>query len=631
MKAVAFSRFGGPEVMQVADLPVPEPGPGEVRIRVAAATVNPTDIGMRSGGRAAELQKLTPPYVAGMELAGTVDAAGQGGPWQVGERVLAIVVPMRTGRGAQAEYAVVPSNSVVRVPEGVSLELAATLPMNGLTVRRALDLMGLARGQTLLVTGAAGAVGGYGVQLGVADGLRVVGVSAASDEALVRGLGAQDFVARDADLASAVRKIAPQGVDGVLDAAVIGRPILGCVRDGGHVAAVRAFEGEPERGIHVHQVRVSDYAQNQAALQGLADQVASGALTLRVAQTVPPSEAGAAQQKLSAGGVRGRLVIVFATLLLALSMVFGGVAQADSPTHVLVSYSEMSSSPLPLWTAIDNGYFAQNDIQVDAQYIPSTSGVAGLLSGSTNIAFLGGSDILGAVTTGADLVVLADPIAVYPYELLVDPSITDPSQLKGKTIGISNFGSSSDVATRVVLKHFGLDPSTDVTIIAVGNGQNRSAALQSGAIQAEVDAPPTSLPLKAAGFPSLYNLAASGLPNLNNAMVVRRDWRDANRDLVQRFVDAEIQGLNEVRSRPDVGSLSLAKWLNLDSDTATQTAQWGVANVYAVVPWVRPAAFSDSLELLAQSNDRLNGFDPSTIIDNSFVQSAQDRGLTAAN
>jgi NADPH:quinone reductase-like Zn-dependent oxidoreductase len=86
---------------------------------------------------------------------------------------------------------------------------------------------------------------------------------------------------------------------------------MGSVRDGGHIAAVRAFDAEPERGIHVDQVRVSDYARNQAALQRLADMVASGALTLRVAETVPPASAGAAQQRLHAGGVRGRLVIVF--------------------------------------------------------------------------------------------------------------------------------------------------------------------------------------------------------------------------------------------------------------------------------------------------------------------------------
>jgi NADPH:quinone reductase len=311
MKAVAFSTFGGPEVLTVADLSVPEPGPGDVRVHVAAATVNPTDIGMRAGARAAELSKLDAPYVAGMELAGTVDAVGDGSPWQVGEQVLGIVLPTLTGRGAQSEYVVLPSDSIVPVPAGVSLEQAATLPMNGLTARRALDLLGLVPGQTVLVTGAAGAVGGYGVQLGAAEGLRVIGVASESDEALVRGFGAHDFVPRDADLVSAVRRIAPAGVDGALDAAVIGGPVLGAVRDGGHVAAVRVFDGQPERGIRVDRVSVSEYAHNQAALQKLADMVVAGKLTLRVAETFPPAAAGLAQQKLSAGGVRGRLVIVF--------------------------------------------------------------------------------------------------------------------------------------------------------------------------------------------------------------------------------------------------------------------------------------------------------------------------------
>jgi NADPH2:quinone reductase len=311
MKAVAFSQFGGPDVLEVADLPVPEPGDAEVRVRVAAATVNPTDVGMRSGARSAALEQLPKPYVPGMELAGVVDAVGPNAPWQVGERVLGIVLPMQTGRGAQSEYTLVPSDSLVRVPEGVTLEQAATLPMNGLTARRALDLMGLSAGQVLAVTGAAGAVGGYAIQLAVADGLRVIAISSAGDEELVHQLGAQDFVPRGADFASAIRALVPSGVDGLIDAAAIGQPALAAIRDGGHLACVRAFDGQPERGIHVHQVRVSDYAHNQAALQKLADQVVSGAVTLRVAQTFPPAQAGEAQQKLQAGGVRGRLVIVF--------------------------------------------------------------------------------------------------------------------------------------------------------------------------------------------------------------------------------------------------------------------------------------------------------------------------------
>ena len=129
------------------------------------------------------------------------------------------------GVAAQSEYTVVPSDSVVRVPDGVWLEQAATLPMNGLTARRALDMLGLSPGQTLVVTGAAGAVGGYGVQLGVAEGLRVIGVSAAADEALVRGLGARISAARH-DVARRRAAWRRRASTRVLDAAVIGRPVL---------------------------------------------------------------------------------------------------------------------------------------------------------------------------------------------------------------------------------------------------------------------------------------------------------------------------------------------------------------------------------------------------------------------
>jgi NADPH:quinone reductase len=311
MRAVTFSQFGGPEVLGVSDLPEREPGPGQVRIRVAAATVNPTDLGFRSGRQAAQTPGLEPPYIPGMELAGVVDAVGPGSDWRPGDRVMAIVIPRRPEGGAMAESVVVPSGSVARMPEGASFEAAATLPMNGLTVRLALDKLGLKPGQTLAVTGAAGAVGGYAVELGVADGLRVIAVASASDEALLKKLGAEAVVPRGEDAAQRIRQIVPLGVDGLIDAAVIGVPILPAIRDGGGLAAVRGFDGETERGIAIHLVRVSEYVENQTALDQLGQLAAEGKLTLRVAETFPPERAADAHEKLQAGGVRGRLVVTF--------------------------------------------------------------------------------------------------------------------------------------------------------------------------------------------------------------------------------------------------------------------------------------------------------------------------------
>ena len=205
MKAVGFSEFGGPEVLGLVSLPVPVPGPGEVRVRVAAAAVNPTDLAFRSGGHRSMPDGMSPPYVPGMDLAGVIDAVGAdaAAQWAPGDRVMAAVSPWVASGGAQAEYVVVAGDALARVPGPISLEAAATLPMNALTVRAALDELALRPGQSLGVTGAAGAVGGYAIQLARAEGLRVIADAGPADENLVAGLGADVVVPRGPGVAVA--------------------------------------------------------------------------------------------------------------------------------------------------------------------------------------------------------------------------------------------------------------------------------------------------------------------------------------------------------------------------------------------------------------------------------------------
>jgi NADPH:quinone reductase len=172
MKAIGLSEFGGPEVLRVVDLPCPEPGPGEVRIRVHAVAVNPTDLTFRAGGRAGQLASRIPPYVPGADLAGVVDQVGPGasGRLSPGDRVIALVVPMGPRGGTYAEQIVTAEASVVRAPKNASDAEAATLLLNGVAARLALDALGLRPGQAVAVTGAAGAVGGYAIQLAKARG-----------------------------------------------------------------------------------------------------------------------------------------------------------------------------------------------------------------------------------------------------------------------------------------------------------------------------------------------------------------------------------------------------------------------------------------------------------------------------
>ena len=310
MRAVVVSRPGGPDVLRVVDLPTPEPGPGEVRIRTRAAAVNPTDTAFRQAGPD-PAEGVPEPWIPGMELAGTVDAAGPGVDWRPGQRVMAVLTPRRAQGGAYAEQVVVPADAVAATPDGIGDAEAATLPMNGLTVWAALRMLALSPGQVLGVTGAAGAVGGYAIELGKLAGLRVVAQAAPSDEELVRRLGADVVVPRTDDAVTAFRAVVPDGVDGLLDAAVLDERALGIVRDGGALATVRFWSGPSERGIRVEPVMVRHHLHEGAALAGLADLVVAGALTLRVADVLPADRAAEAHARLQAGGVRGRLVLTF--------------------------------------------------------------------------------------------------------------------------------------------------------------------------------------------------------------------------------------------------------------------------------------------------------------------------------
>lgn len=312
MRAVGLMTHGGPEVLEVVEVPEVQAGPGQVRIRVHAAAVNPTDTMARNGSRV-ETQKLDPPpYVPGMDVAGVVDQVGEGVTTgvQVGGAVMAIVVP-NASHGGYREQIVLSARSVVPVPAGTNNVQACTLPMNGLTARLSLDLLALSAGQTLAVTGAAGAYGGYVIQIAKNEGLTVIADASEADEALVRSLGADIVVRRGDDVAARIREHFPDGVDGMADGAVLNEHAIPAVRDGGAFTAVRGFEGDGQRGIRFMPTWVRSYDGEHEKLDRLRQLVEDGVITLRVADSYPAERASEAHRRLEAGGTRGRLVLEF--------------------------------------------------------------------------------------------------------------------------------------------------------------------------------------------------------------------------------------------------------------------------------------------------------------------------------
>lgn len=310
MRAVVVRSFGGPEALEIEEAPVPGTGAGQVRIRVEAAGVNPVDVAVRTGLLVeAGLAERREVHGVGWDVAGVVEEVGAGVTgFAPGDRVIGLADRLDLPLGAYAEQIVLDAGAVASAPARATPAQAATLPLNGLTADQALDLAGLTEGQTLLVTGAAGGVGGYAVELAVTRGLRVVAVAGAGDEELVRSLGAEFFVPRDAELGSAVRELVPGGTHGAIDAAAIGTAALTAVRNGGSLVAVLGGAAPvPLRGTRVSNVWIRADGARLAELARLADE---GRLTLRVADAFPLAEAAAAHERLTAGGLRGRLVLL---------------------------------------------------------------------------------------------------------------------------------------------------------------------------------------------------------------------------------------------------------------------------------------------------------------------------------
>jgi NADPH:quinone reductase-like Zn-dependent oxidoreductase len=300
MKAAQFSRFGGPEVLEIVDLPDPHPGPGQVRVVVHAAGINATEWKLRKG----ELSfGAGLPQTTGRDVAGVVDETGEGvTDVAVGDRVFGI---SDDGAGA-AELALLTFRAPI--PPSLGFVDAAGLPVALETATRSLDQLGVGDGISLLINGAAGGIGSTAVQLAVARGARVIGAASSANHGYLRTLGAEP-VAYGEGMAERVRALAPEGVDAALD--VAGSGVLPELIDlaGGakNVVTLADFDGAKQ-----HDVRFSNGFEGHAfhALAEISTLIEAGRFWLPVERTYPLEQIAEAHRVSEHGHVRGRLVLV---------------------------------------------------------------------------------------------------------------------------------------------------------------------------------------------------------------------------------------------------------------------------------------------------------------------------------
>lgn len=313
MKAVRFHEYGGPDVLRYEEVAQPVPGPGEVRVRVAATAFNLVDDGIR-GGYLREVFPVALPHIPGIDVAGTVDALGEGvAGLEVGDAVVGFL-PM-VADGAAAEYVVVPVEILTAAPTSIPLADAAALPMVGLTAWQALfDDAKLVAGQRVLINGAGGGVGGYAVQLATGAGAHVIATVSPRSREAVTAAGADEVVDHTAGPVTAA---VTEPVDVVLNLASIEPAELAAlaalVRPGGVVVNTTPRTPAPtdeERDVRGIDVFVRSDAEQLSRLVALVDR---GELRVDVARRVPLADLATVHAEATAGTLRGKVVVLAPT------------------------------------------------------------------------------------------------------------------------------------------------------------------------------------------------------------------------------------------------------------------------------------------------------------------------------
>jgi len=298
MKAIQFSRYGGPDVLDIVEIDPPHPGPGEVRIRVRAAGVNPSDWKRREGQYRA-FEDVNFPAGVGIEASGIVDEVGPGiSNTFVGDAVFGY------GEATVAEHAVL--THWVHKPDDLPFEIAGALPVISETAWRSLDESGVTAGQTLLVSGAAGGIGSAVLQLARIRGITVIGTASPQKHDYIRDLGAIPTT-YGPGLADRVRQLAPDGVDAALDVAGSGiiPDLIEMTGDPAHVLSVADFSAE-EYGAKFSR---GPPKEPERVLADVARLHSQGLFRLRIEQSFPLERTAEAQTISAAGRVTGKLII----------------------------------------------------------------------------------------------------------------------------------------------------------------------------------------------------------------------------------------------------------------------------------------------------------------------------------
>ena len=320
-----------------------------------------------------------------------------------------------------------------------------------------------------------------------------------------------------------------------------------------------------------------------------------------------------------------------AVLWLLISFTWIGAAQAE--TRVTIGQGFVNPHSAPLWVAVENGYFRQHGIDPDLRLIRGGAiATAALLNGELKLAVVALTQVVGPATRGADLVVVASLVDKLPYQLIVGPHVPTPEDLKGRRIGVATLSGSAYVATRLALKHFGLDPKRDrIGLVQVGTDPERLAALVAGSIDGAMVAPGTAARLPMPPYRMLMDLRRAGIPWVQTCLVTTRRFARSHPGIVDGALRALAEGTAFVLDPRNAEAVKavIARRLRLDEPAAVEEGYRDAVDEVAWKPIPDLASVAMVLETMAalgivEDAARLR---PQDIVDPTLMQKLDQEGL----
>ncbi|MSP38740.1 MAG: ABC transporter substrate-binding protein [Deltaproteobacteria bacterium] len=318
-------------------------------------------------------------------------------------------------------------------------------------------------------------------------------------------------------------------------------------------------------------------------------------------------------------------MISFAIVLLSVFLT-GAWAAAQTPVRVMSGYSATSGPHAVLWIARDAGLFEKNGLRTDVAYIRSGSTMAQtLVSGEIQLSQMGGPAMLAAGVAGMDVTFVA--VALNTTPIVIMGSVSKMEELKGKTIGVTRYGSNTDTSARYAIRKAGLQPEKDVGLIQLEDYGNILGGMQSGRVTAGALADPFTFAAKKLGFKELADLATLGLEFPFVGLVAKKSYIKDNLDTVQRFVRAYTEAIAIYKNNRELAMKITGKYTGIkDATVLAATVDFYTAKLLRV-PYPTVGGLKFVLDEVALRDPRAKNFTPESFMDTRFVKQLEDSGF----